>query len=145
MSWGSQHCVEVVGCQPLPPAPLATSLPESLCALASCDTPIFRQRVRNPAGSCVTLQDTEEELGRALLASVQPASHALQGNPFFLTLNIFTAMRKNMQSFDPVLLPICTTDTLRSPTPDGCFTRNCANAKCKESSCPQIRQEIALR
>jgi len=32
-----------------------------------------------------------------------------------------------MQSIDPTLLPICTMDMPRSATPDGCFTRNCAN------------------
>lgn len=50
-----------------------------------------------------------------------------------------------MQSIDPTLLPIFTSAMLRSATPDGRFARKCASAERKESSCPQIHQERALR
>lgn len=83
--------------------------------------------------------------GLAFLASVQPDRHALKGNPFFPYIKHLYSSETDTQSIDPMLLPICTTDTLRSATPDGRFARNCANAERKESSCPQICQEIALR
>lgn len=74
---------------------------------------------------------------------MQPASHALKVNTFFPYIESLYSDETNMQSINPMLLPICIAETQRSATPDGCFTRNCANMKCKESSCPRICQEIA--
>lgn len=129
--------------------PLTTSLAGFLRALASCDSPTFRKRVSNPEALVLASKIPKRRLGGGLafLASAPwLASHVLKGkNPFFLTLNIFTAMRTKVQSVDPTLLPICTADTLRSAMPYGRFTRNCANAEGKESSCPQICRETALR
>lgn len=135
------------GCWSLPPAPLITSWAGTPHALASCDSPSFRHRVNNPDGSCVSLRDTKEERGRRAGFSCLCVARqlCLEGEPIFPCIKHLYSNETDMQSTDPTLLPICTIDTLRSTTPDGCFARNCANAEHKEGSCPQICQEIALR
>lgn len=83
--------------------------------------------------------------GLFFLAPVQPASHPLKVNTFFPYIENLYSDATNMQSTNPMLFPICIAETQRSTAPDGCFTSNCANMKCKESSCPRICQEIAHR
>lgn len=99
----------------------------------SSETPVWAPRIpkKSLAGGRLTF-----------LASVQPASHAFKAISFFPYIKSFYSDEINMQSTNPTLLPICIAVTPRSTIPDGCFARNWANMECKESSCPQICQEI---
>lgn len=144
VSWGSQALcsrLAVIPClQPLSPPPC-----QCPSVFLQAVTPLFADTGwGTQLAPVLPYKIPKRSLAEFFMPLCSQPAMPCRGTHFSLLKHLYSN-EKNMQSFDPMLLPICTTDVLRSPTPDGCFTRNCANAKSKDSSCPQIHQEIARR